>query len=234
MALIKFGGLAVDARGSMAGLVFSRNASGNYVRARVKPVNPQSARQTAARTGMSFISQLWRSGTTQAQKDAWAQFGSNVPAKNKLGDDIRLSGFTQFMKSNMVAKNASLEEVIDGPVIYTLPGEDPLFEATIDAGTEKISIVFDDQRDWLDEDEAAMVVQMGLPQDDSIGFFAGPWRHAGVLLGDSVTPLTTPDSNIDVPFEVADGQKVWTRAKIIRADGRVSDWFQFDSIVATV
>jgi len=36
---IKFGGGVVDARGSLAGNVFSRNKSGAYMRARVTPVN---------------------------------------------------------------------------------------------------------------------------------------------------------------------------------------------------
>jgi len=133
-----------------------------------------------------------------------------------------------------VSRNVGLPAILDAPIIFALPGEDPDYETTVDAGTGKISVAFDDTRDWVDEDDAAMVVQMGIPVNPTIQFFNGPWRHAGVLEGDGITPITSPDATIDVPFPVGDGEKVFTRAKILRADGRVSDWFRSSSIVATV
>lgn len=232
MALIKFGGGIIEARGSIAGNVFSRNRYGAYMRARTKPINPNSDRQSAIRTLISEVSQAWFADATQAQRDAWAVFAANVPATNKLGEVIYLSGFNQYMKSNIASLNAGLLAIQPAPTTFTLPGEDPSFVPTIDAGTELISVVFDDTRDWLDEDGGAMIVQMGLPQNDSIEFFNGPWRHAGAIEGDSVTPPTTP-ATIAVPYPVADDQKVWVRAKILRADGRVSDWFQGIAVVAT-
>lgn len=230
---VRYGGGILDARGSIGGQTHSRNKSGPYVRARTTPINPKSARQSAIRAITALVSTLWLSLLTQDQRDAWEVFAANMPATNKLGEVIRLSGFNQFHKSNVAAKNAELSEISDGPVLFTLPGEDPLYVSAIDAGTGKISIVFDDSRDWVDEDDAAMIVQMGIPQNASRGFFNGPWRHAGIIAGDATTAPTTPDANIDVPFPVADGQKVWTRSKIIRADGRLSDWFRNDSIVSS-
>lgn len=231
--LVRYGGGILDARGSIGGQVHSRNRYGAYVRARTTPVNPQSARQSAIRAIVALVATLWRTLASQANRDAWALFASNVGATNKLGESINLSGYNQFCKSNIAAKNAGFPEIAAAPVVFTLPGEDATYESAIDAGTGKISIIFDDTRDWVDEDEAGMIVEVGAPQDASIGFFDGPWRNAGTLEGDSVTPLTSPDATLDAPFEVADGQKVWTRAKILRADGRLSDWFRFDSIVAT-
>lgn len=231
--LVKFGGGIVDARGSLAGNVFSRNKSGAYARARVVPVNPNSSRQSAIRAIVADVTQRWLSVLTGSQRDAWEVFASNVPAKNKLGEVINLSGFNQFVKSNIAANNAALPDIAAGPVIFDLPGEDPDFDATIDAGTGKVSVVFDDARAWVDEDEAGMIIQCGIPVNASIKFFDGPYRHAGIILGDSVAAPTTPDATIDVPFEVADGQQVFVRGKIIRADGRLSDWFRVSTIVAT-
>lgn len=231
--LIRFGNGITDGRGSMGGNTVSKNRYGHYMKARTTPVNPQSSRQSAIRAIWALVSTLWRTLASQANRDAWAVFASNVPTVNKLGESISLSGFNQFQKSNVAAKNAGLPEIAAAPVIFTLPGEDPLYATGIDAGTGKISVTFDDTREWVDEDDAGMIIEVGIPQDDSVEFFNGPWRHAGVLLGDAITPITTPDATLDVPFEVGDGQKVWTRAKIIRADGRLSDWFRSDSIVAT-
>lgn len=49
MALVQFGGGILDARGSIGGQVFSKNRFGNYMRARITPVNPNSARQAVVR-----------------------------------------------------------------------------------------------------------------------------------------------------------------------------------------
>ena len=231
--LVRYGGGILDARGSIGGQVHSRNRYGSYVRARTTPVNPQSARQSAIRAIVAAVSSQWYTALSQAQRDAWNVFATNVPATNKLGQSINLTGFNQFVKSNVAAANAGQIQITAGPIIFTLPGEDTSYNSEIDAGTGKLTIIFDDTRDWLDEDDGAMIIQMGIPQNTSIGFFNGPWRHAGIIQGNLAVPPTTPNSAIDVPFPVADGQKVWTRAKILRADGRLSDWFRDDSIVAT-
>lgn len=233
MALIKFGGGITEMRGSMAGNVYSRNRYGAYMRARTTPINPGTDRQSAIRTIVADVAQRWLATVTAVQRAAWGVFAANVPATNKLGETINLSGFNQYVKTNTAAVNAGLSMKDAAPIIFALPGEDPLFVSSVDAGTGKISIIFNDGRDWCDEDEAGLIVQAGIPQNASRNFFDGPWRHAGVIEGNSIAAPTTPDATIDVPFAVADGQKVWVRAKIQRADGRTSDWFQNNSIVAT-
>jgi hypothetical protein len=230
---IRFSSIVSDARGSLGGVTISRNRYGAYARARTTPVNPQSARQSAIRAIIADVGSRWLSVITAVQRAAWIVFANSVPATNKLGETIHLSGYNQFVKSNVAANNAGLPDIAAAPIIFTLPGEDPDFTASVDAGTGKISIVFDDARDWVDEDNGALIVEMGSPQNASREFFDGPYRHAGIIQGDSVTPPTTPDATLDVPFAVGDGQKVWIRAKILREDGRLSDWFQYDSIVAT-
>jgi hypothetical protein len=229
MALIRLGGIAIDARGSVGGIVFSRNASGNYVRARITPVNPQSARQDAIRAIWAEVSQKWFSLLTDAQRSEWAVYAANVPTTNKLGQVINLSGFNMFQKSNVAAANAGLPVLDDGPAIFTLPGEDTSFAVAISEASQELSVTFDDTRDWVDEDDSAMIIQMGIPKNDSINFFDGPYRHAGVILGDGTTAPTTP-ATITVPFPVVANQKVWTRGLIIKNDGRMSDWFRVDSI----
>lgn len=224
MALVKFGGGITDMRGSIGGTVFSRNKSGAIARQRTTPINPKTALQSAIRAILSFVAQLWRTGTTAVQKAAWATYAANVPAKNKLGEVINLSGFNQFVKSNTTLKAAGIAEIADAPTIFTLPGEDPTYAAVVSEAGQTIAVTFDDTRDWVDEDGAAYIVQMGIPQDDSVTFFDGPWRAAGAILGAVIPPVT--GDTVPVPFPVVADQQIFTRAKIIRADGRVSDWFR--------
>jgi len=229
MALIKFGGGVLDARGSIGGNVFSRNRYGNYMRARTAPVNPQTQRQSAIRAIMAEVSARWFNVLTEENRGSWNDFAANHPSTNKLGEVISLSGFNQFVRSNVAAKTAGLDYINAGPVTFIKPGEDTLFAVEISAASQEVSITFDDSLAWLNESGAAMIVQVGAPQSDSINYFGGPFRSAGAILGDETTPPTTP-ATIDSPFVLTEDQKIFVRGRIIRADGRLSDWFRNDAI----
>ena len=63
--------MSVDASGTYAGtLTFSKWKGRNYVRQRVVPLNPKTAKQTGTRAMMSFISQIWY-GLTTGNKATW-------------------------------------------------------------------------------------------------------------------------------------------------------------------
>lgn len=62
-----------ELRGKIGGNVFSRNKSGAYVRARVTPVNPQTARQQSARYRFGNMSILYQS-ISAGLKDCWEGF----------------------------------------------------------------------------------------------------------------------------------------------------------------
>lgn len=225
MALIKFGGPVIEARGSVAGTTFSRNRSGAYIRARVKPVNPNSPRQASIRAIQSSMGERWLDSASAAQRVQWGVFADNVPAKNLLGEVISLSGWNQFVKSNVTAKNAGLPQILDGPAIFTLPAQDSDVEIAVSEASQEISVTFNESRDWVDESNSGMIVEMGIPQNPTINFFVSPYRHAGLIRGDDSTAPTSP-ATVAVPFPVVEGQKIFAQTKIIRDDGRVSDWFQ--------
>lgn len=227
MALLKFGGGITEMRGSIAGNVYSRNRYGAYARARTTPVNPASQRQSAIRALISDISQAWFNTLTQAQRDAWNVFAAAVPEKNKLGEVIYLSGFNQYCKSNLAAQNAGLPAIAEAPTIFTKPGEDTSFAVSASAATQLVSVTFDDTLDWVDEDDAGMIIRVGSPQNGSINYFDGPWRFADSIDGDGTTAPTTP-ADVASPFVLAEDQKVFVEGRIIRADGRLSDWFRGD------
>ena len=225
MALVKLGGLISDIRGSVGGSVFSRNKSGAIVRQRTTPINPKTARQSAARSVMATVSALWRTGTTAAQKAAWEIYAANVPAKNKLGEVIRNSGFNHFVKSNGVILNAGLTAISHAPAVFTLPGEDATFAIVASTAAQTLACTFDDTADWCDLDGAALIVQQGIPVSESISYFDGPWRSAGIIEGDSQAPPSTGET-VPAGFIFSSGQQIFARAKILLDDGRVSDWFR--------
>lgn len=232
MALIKFGGGIVDARGSVAGNVFSRNRFGAYLRSRVVPVNPNSSLQQTVRAAVQTVTQRWKDVLTDAQRAAWAAYAAAIPWINKLGETQYLTGFNMYVRTNTFLTQIGGTLVDDGPSTLSLATGDAAFAVSASEATQLISVTFDETLAWLDEDDAYMAVYCGSPVNPTRNFFAGPWRYAGKLAGDGVTPLTSPQT-MTAPFQVAEGQKIWCRARIVRADGRLSQYFRGNADVSS-
>ncbi len=99
MALIKMAHIVAEARGAIAGTVFSKNTYGAYLRAKVTPVNRQTVSQQLTRQFLASVAQDWR-GLTQAQRDLWIAFAVNFNRTNIFGDSVQLTGFNLFMQLN--------------------------------------------------------------------------------------------------------------------------------------
>lgn len=114
MALIKLGGLAQDARGSMNGTTFSRNKGGAYVRQKVSPVQPVSQYSSAARAIFAMLSQRWSTGLTASQRAAWIAFAATHTFVNVFGDAITLSGIAMYQSINRAIVQVG-KSLIDAP-----------------------------------------------------------------------------------------------------------------------
>lgn len=228
MALIKYGGGIVQMSGSIAGNTHARNRFGNYVRSRTKPVNPRSARQMGARLLIMMLAEQWREDPmTDAIRTAWQTYASSVNWNNKLGEVVKLTGFNMFIRGNAALIAAGGGLITAAPTDLGLPSADPTFAVSGSEASAKLSVTLDNTMDWANENDAFLSVEMGCPQNASRNFFGGPWRFAAGIPGDSSSPPTSP-VEIDPPFTLIEGQKVWCRAKIIRADARASTPFSAD------
>ncbi len=228
MALVKYGGGVIQMSGSLAGNTFARNRSGNYVRARTKPVNPNSERQQEVRSILAFLTTVWAETLSGAQRIAWNLYASNVGMKNKLGETIFLSGFNHFIRSNALLKRATRTIVEDGPVTFELPAQDPTFAITASEGSQLIEYTFDTNLAWRSEDDAYLFLFQGSPQNTQRIFFAGPWRYVGHFSGVTGAGPESPGT-FAVPFPIGEGQKLWCYGRIERADGRLSEIFRAET-----
>jgi len=224
--LVKYGGGVIGASGSIAGNVAARNRFGNYMRAKTKPINPRSSRQSAARSVMQRLAEYWRLTTmTQAERDAWETYAAAVNWQNALGEVVHLTGFQMFMRSNARRLACSATIVEAGPTTLSLPGADPTLAITGTASDQLLSVVFDNTLDWAGETGSYLAIYMGQPKCTTRNFFGGPWRFADVIAGVTGTPPTSP-ATMTAPFVLVEGQKIWTKASIVGLDGRCSDFFQ--------
>ena len=231
MALIKFGGGVTEMRGSLAGNVYSRNRYCAYARARTKPINPNTARQQGVRAAIAYLTAYWSGTLTAVQRTAWNLYGDSVAMKNKLGETVYLTGFNHFIRSNAIFAAIGGAPIADGPVIFELPAKDPTFAATGSEATQLITVTIDAAMAWAVETGGHMYLFQGQPQNAQRNYFGGPWRYLGTLSGiDPGGPV--PPHSYAVPFAIAEGQRIWTYARIRRADGRLSETFEADFFCA--
>jgi len=231
MALVEYGNGILQMSGSIAGNTYARNRFGNYVRAKTKPINPNSALQQVVRAAVAYLTDRWSQTLTDVQRTAWKLYADSVLMKNRLGKTIHLTGFNHYIRSNANAIRIGLTPVDDGPTVFELPAKDPTFAITISEATQNITATFDDTMDWASETGGIIYMFQGQPQNAQRNFFAGPWRFWTAVEGVNPGPAATPKIAAAV-FAVAELQRVWVSARIKRADGRLSEVFRADTFCA--
>jgi len=117
MAKVQFVAPIADMRGKAAGLVFSKNAAGNFCKAWVKPTNPSTPKQMAQRGFMAQMGANWRTLTT-VQQTAWDTFAATPPETDydSLGNAYLLSGFNWMTRIAVRRERVGLAQDLLAPV----------------------------------------------------------------------------------------------------------------------
>lgn len=232
MASVKFGGGIVGMAGKIAGNVYAKNRAGAYIRAWSKPVNPNSARQVAIRALAGQIGDAWQNTLDATQRAAWNQYASAINMVNRLGEVMQLSGFNHFYRTMAAMVNAALTPVEDAPETMSLAEQDPTLAVVATEDDNNLSISFDTALPWAKETGAALLIYAGKPKRSNVQFFNGPWKYAGKVAGVASTGAVSP-AVIACPYELGVAQKEFIRARIVRADGRLSNFFRASVVTST-
>lgn len=122
MASVRFGAGIVDARGSISGQVFSRNANGAYIRARTAPTQPNTPAQTAQRIQFGSRSSSFAT-LTDAQVEAWdaAAKGELGAYTNRLGIPSQYTGAQLYNSLNGILDALGEARISDPPAVAMLP-----------------------------------------------------------------------------------------------------------------
>ncbi len=227
MAVVKFGGGIIEMRGALGGNVFSRNSTGNYVRSKTTPINPNTANQVAVRASLAQLTVRWSETLSAANRTAWNLYAASVQVTNKIGESINISGFNHYLRSGIEFLNRLGGFTDAGPVVFEIPEADPTLAITATEAGQTLSVTFDNTLPWANETGATMLLYQGTPQNAQRNFFDGPWRFIGNVLGDDAVPPVSPVV-VPVDFAIAEGQRQWIYARIRRVDGRLSEPFRAD------
>jgi len=221
MAIVKYGGGIVQMSGSIAGTTFARNRFGNYSRARTTPINPASPRQVAARATISYLTEYWNDTLTQVQRGLWDVYAAAVTTKNRLSDNIHLTGFNHFIRSNAVLAVRGQPPQAAAPTTLSLaPQDDNIHVDSETIATQKVMVHVSTAGWAADGDVKAYEhIYMGVPVIAGRNFFAGPWRWMGAL---NNAQGAGGFLEMNAPFAFALGQKFWVQARVETDEARVS------------
>ena len=215
--------------GSIGGTTFSHNRFGAYKRNRSVPVNPNTDRQVAVRNAVRSLTIAWQNTLTQPQRDAWETYGANVTWKNKLGQDVHLTGINHYIRSNTPRVMNAIAAVDAAPTIFTLATAELELAVAASEATQDLTIDDNGAADWIGEPDAWQFFFMGIPKNPSTKFFNGPWRQVTATPGAGPPPFPVV---IAASFPFAEGQRIWVRSRIARGDGRLSEFAQVNFLGA--
>ncbi len=213
-------GILTTMSGSLGGITAARNKGGQYLRARVVPVNPQSPDQVTLRTIFGNLAIAWGTVLTALQRTGWDTYAENVTVVNRIGETVNLTGFNMYIRSNTGRVQAGFARVDAPPTIFNL-GDFTDVSIAVAGGGASIDVTFDNTDAWANEDDAIMMVYASREKAETINFFKGPYRLAGQIEGDALIPPTVP-ATITSDFTYASGNKAFAEVRVSRADGRLS------------
>ena len=190
-ALIKFGQIIAEARGALAGTVFSRNTAGSYMRQKVSPVQPRTPAQSLVRTLLTGVAQAWR-GLTEAQRTAWNTVAATFSNINVFGDNVPLTGFGLHSKLNrnrqeidefLLTDPPAQEEVIGlTDLVLTIDNAEPI-------QADKIKIAFTPVIPVTQKS----ILYATAPLSAGVNFVKAEYRKIGVLDTTDLSPASIGD-----------------------------------------
>ncbi len=223
-------GILTTMSGSLGGITAARNKGGQYLRARVVPVDPGSPAQTTLRTVFSALAVAWQTILTQANRDAWDTYAENVTVVNRIGETVNITGFNMYIRSNTPRVQAGFARVDAGPTSFNL-GEFTDVSIAIVGGTSDVDVTFDNTDAWANEDDAIMTVLTSREKAPTINFFKGPYRLGGAIEGDALMAPTSPAVIVsDFPYTA--GNKGFAQVRVSRADGRLSNVQRVEAVAS--
>lgn len=208
-----------SASGSVGGTTYSHNRSGQYMRARRIPTNPNSDAQQSVRANFSSFSAAWRD-LSSADQANWGVYAAATPRKNALGDTIFLTAQQMYVACNSLA--AQLGLVIATPP--ATPGTVPLgpdLDVTVPAND---TVTIAGIAGSLFKTAGSKIgVYVGRQVSNGVAFYKTPYQLTAVETGATGTAtsinITIGGYNGSV---IVDSMQLPLRIAGIAPDGRLS------------
>jgi hypothetical protein len=201
--------------------VYAHNRGGQYVRAFTPPTDPNSPQQQSVRLFLTQLSAIWANLYGGPAWDSWKTYAQNVPLRRPGGRTIYITGRNHYIRSNVPRLIHSLARVDNAPTVFNLGKTDLNAIRVVTASANSANIHYASLDPWRFEPGAALLIQVSRPQPLSVNFFRGPYRTWASVKGKTGLPNPLPALRA-LPFNYTLGVRGFWRARVTRADGRLS------------
>lgn len=217
MAIFNPSALISAIRNSVGGVTFTQGPYGATIRERVVPINPNTSRQATIRSAFAAAATAWKSLTSN-QRDAWTVYAATVNRTNALGNPITLQGLNAFIAVNTLLQQASQAIRSAGPTVTGQSAGAQYNGTNLDlsegSGQIACALISDSFDNYLGNvTNLDLAVYMGESRSPSINYYSGPYRLAGVVKGNTGTPVTS--FAFDAPYPITETQVVRCRFVVI-------------------
>jgi hypothetical protein len=235
MAKIVLSALLTDISGKSGGTVFSKNKGGAYLKNRVVPSNPQTAKQISVRSRISALSQAWKSLTSE-QQSAWQAATPSFQYVNNVGQLRSYTAQALFMalNSSIRAANPSASLLTSPPAPAAITNVVPSgLTALVDTGLlDEFAVTF---APTVPAGHAVLVqatrgLSPGITRP-SQSFF----RQIGVVAAATTTPYNGQAAYLAEFGSPSIGQKVFVKfVTVLLATGQRVEGGMVETIVESV
>lgn len=160
--------------GSMGGMVASRNGSGQYLRARRTPVNPNSDAQTEVRMAFAAAVLAWNS-LSSGVRAGWEAYAAETPVPDAIGETIRQTGRAWYIAQHSFLARIGATPATNAPVTPGLIslGEPLLFKLSV---ADDIEVEFDNTLP-----AGHLLMQIGPAVGPTVNFFKAPYTFGATV-----------------------------------------------------
>ncbi len=137
MARVQFGVIVTDITGSIGGVTFQRNRSGNIVRVRPSGKRKTTVKQQQSQSLQNKFLKAWQN-LSFTEKTDWNDYADLFTKETPFGQTKTLTGLNWYTTTN---RNRELfgQARIDVPPTHTLPSSVPAYTLEIDLTSIKIT-----------------------------------------------------------------------------------------------
>lgn len=115
MALIKFGAVITDSRGSLGGTTFKSTRAGSVMQTRSYPIRHLTQAQSIQRARLAELGVAWYALLSESQRTDWTALAIANPLPNQWGDMFPLSGVAFFNRVNLSLAAIDELALLDAP-----------------------------------------------------------------------------------------------------------------------
>lgn len=172
------------ASGRIGAMIASHCAQGQYLKSRVKCVNPRTFQQHPTRNAIKQLAVLWQEALTDDQRAAWNTYAANVTWLNRLGDTVHLSGQMEFIRSNANRLAFVGYYLPDAPTTFNRGDIGPAGTLSMGIGDALFTLTVDPAVPWLDGQITTVTyLWLGIPRSGGLGFIPRRTRFVDVIPG---------------------------------------------------